>query len=573
MMALVRLSGATSWRFVLTVLLGVVAVLTGASLLALSGYLICRASQHPEILSLSALIVGVRLLALLRPMARYAERLSGHDLAFRALGTIRTTVFEHIEPHAPAGLEAFRDGELLSRLVGDVDELQDLVLRVLLPIAIAVPATVLVVVTFGWVDITSAVVLAAGLLTAATIPPLVAYRAASRVLAQQSELRALLTSDLVDLLGAAEELWLCGADRDATARLDAHDAALARFARRDAHTTGLSDAINLALAGLTTVGVLMASSAAASRGSLNPLYVAPMTLVALAMFEAVSPLSTAARRLPPLHVAGRRMQDLFHLEPVVAEPEVPGEAPGPHPAIRFEQASVTRRGADRPVFANLDLDLPPAARRVVTGASGAGKTTLLHLMVRFLERSAGTAELDGHDLASFRHADVRSRILLLGQDPHVFNSDLRENVKFARPGATDPEIITALERARLGPWFHDLPDGLDTRVGEAGRKLSGGERQRLAMARAFLVEPAVLLLDEPTAHLDAENAAGLLDDLWELAGDRSVILVAHGDRGPFATCPTIPISPDPWSVSAHVGATAGKVESGPRPTASGEATR
>ena len=541
MSALIRMSGAASWRFAATVLLGVAAVLTGASLLAVSGYLICRASQHPEILSLSALIVGVRLLALLRPMTRYAERLSGHDLAFRSLGTIRTKVFTSIEPHAPAGLEAFRDGELLSRLVSDVDELQDIVLRVLLPVAIAVPATALVVLAFGWVDLTSAIVLATGLVLAATISPLLAFRAASRARAQQSELRARLTADLVDLLGASEELWLCGADLEATARLETHDAALARFARRDARTTGVSDAVNLALAGLTTVGVLVTSSTAAARGLLNPLYVAPMTLVALAIFEAVAPLATSARRLPSLQMAGRRTLELFDLPSVVAEPDTPSDAPGPHPALQLERVSVTRRGSDRPVFADLDMDLPPAARLVLSGPSGAGKTTLLHVLVRFLERSAGIAELDGHDLASFRQDDVRSTVLLLGQDPHVFNSDLRENVAFARPGSSDLEIVNALERARLGPWFHGLPAGLDTRVGEAGRKLSGGERQRLAMARAFLADPAVLLLDEPTAHLDAANASGLLTDLWDRVGDRSVILVAHGDRGPFTSCPTVSI--------------------------------
>jgi thiol reductant ABC exporter CydC subunit len=546
--ALIRLVGVSWWRFAIAMALGVVAVLAGAGLLGLSGYLICRAAQQPAILSLGALMVGVRVLALLRPGARYGERLSGHDLAFRALGRLRTSVYARIEPLAPAGLEQFRRGELLSRMVSDVEELQDLVLRVMLPIGIALPASLLIVVGVGMADANAAAILAIGMTGALTFPPFMAYRTTARSGRQQAVLRAALTADLVETLGAAEELWLNGADQAAQIRLGGHDDALVRAASRDARAAGVADALGLAIAGFTTAAVLVATAGAARRHALDPLLVAPLVLVSLAAFEVAAPLSVAARRLPSLLTAGKRVLALIDRDADVAD-QADARRAGRRPDIDLHGVDVSRGRDHEPVLENLDFHLAPGERIVVTGPSGAGKTTLLQFLVRFLERTGGEAELDGEDLRHYRQDDVRRELLLLNQDPHVFNSDLRENVLLARPGATDADVFEALDRARLGAWARSLPDGLDTRVGEAGRTLSGGQRQRLAMARAFLADPSVLLLDEPTAHLDAQNAAGLLGDLWSEAGDRSVILVTHGHRGPFTSSRSVHL--DQHGVTMH----------------------
>jgi ABC-type multidrug transport system fused ATPase/permease subunit len=198
---------------------------------------------------------------------------------------------------------------------------------------------------------------------------------------------------------------------------------------------------------------------------------------------------------------------------------------------------VVLRGPDRRrVLDGVDLELPSGDRVVVAGPSGAGKTTLAQLLVRFLERQDGDARLGHRDLRDHRQDDVRAAVLLSAQEPHIFDATIRANLTLARPDASDTELHTALDRARLGAWVGSLPAGLDTVVGERGRTLSAGQRQRLALARAFLADPAVLVLDEPTAHLDGDTAAALLDDLWHRAGERSVLLITHGDAGPFGRC-------------------------------------
>jgi ABC-type transport system involved in cytochrome bd biosynthesis fused ATPase/permease subunit len=340
----------------------------------------------------------------------------------------------------------------------------------------------------------------------------------------------------VDALDAADELWLNGADARAAAAVVADDRTLVDVALRDARAAGAADAIGVAAGALTALAILAATTAAAGRGALDPLLVAPLTLVAVGAFEAVLPLSGAARQLPSVLAAGRRVLELVDRQAEVADPDRPAEPPSRRPEVALDRVVVVRGPDHRRVLDGVDLQLAPGDRAVVAGPSGAGKTTLAQLLVRFLERQDGDARLGPRDLRDHRQDDVRAAVLLGAQEPHIFDATIRANLTLARPDASDTELRTALDRARLGAWVASLPAGLDTVVGERGRTLSGGQRQRLALARAFLADPSVLVLDEPTAHLDGDTAAALLDDLWHRAGGRSVLLITHGDAGPFGRC-------------------------------------
>ena len=542
---LARLSGVRMGRFALAVLLGATAVLAGVALLGLSASLICRASRQPPILSLGVAIVTVRVLAIAGPLARYGERLVGHDVAFRSLGRLRVAMFERIEPLAPGELDLYRDGDLLSRVVRDIDEIQDLVLRVLLPAAVALVVVPVVVIALTLLLPVAGLVTLIGLVVAAILPPALAHRVTRRTQRGQGALRARLTSDLVDALDGAEELWLCGATEGVERRLAESDAALAAAGRADARGAGWSDAVLTLLTGVTSVGVLVLAASAAHRGVLDPLAVAPLALVAAAAFEIVVPLTSAARSIDAVRAAGARVLELGSREPALRDPTMPVDPPGPRPVVTTTDLAVDRGYGDaaRRALEGVTFTLGAGDRLLVVGPSGSGKSTLLLTLARFVERGGGEARLAGRDLRSFAQADVRHEVVLIEQDPHVFDSTIRENVALARPGSGDDDIRRALGHAQLGDFVASLPEGLDTRVGASGRALSGGQRQRLAMARAFLAEGSVLLVDEPTAHLDGDTAADLLDDLWAAAGDRSVLLASHDDPGPFGACGRVAVTP------------------------------
>jgi thiol reductant ABC exporter CydC subunit len=523
---LVALGGAPPGRLVGALLLGACAAGFGVALMTSAGYLVSRAAEQPPILSLTLAIVAVRFFGLARPLARYFERLASHDLAFRALGRIRTRFYEAIEPLAPARLEAYRRGELLDRMVGDVDALQGLYLRALGPPAVALLVGAVCVGAVAAVLPAAALVLAAGLLVGGVAVPALAARLA-RGSERRASVRGELTAELVELLRGAPEIVAYGREGDVLARARARDAELVRIGRRDALAAGVADSLSIVVAGITTAGVLAIAVAAHDAGALDRVLVAALALLALASFESVAVLPTAARELSSCLASGRRVLELSDREPAVREPLEPLAAPGRHPVVALEGVTARYGPGGEPALRGVDLTLEPGRRVALVGPSGAGKTTALNLLLRFLDAESGRVAIDGRDVREYRLEDVRGTFALAGQDSHLFAGSIRANLLLARPDAGDEQLVEALRRARLADWVAALPDGLDTIVGEEGTSLSGGQRQRLVVARALLRDAPVLLLDEPTAHLDVETAERLLDDVLDASEGRTVLLVTH----------------------------------------------
>jgi thiol reductant ABC exporter CydC subunit len=512
------------------VLLGAVTVLCGVGLMATAGYLITRAAERPAILSLTTAIVAVRFFGLARPFARYADRLWSHDLALRALGEVRARFFAAIEPLAPAGLQAFRRGDLMTRMIGDVDSLQGLYLRGLGPPLVALAAGAVCVGVTGAVLPSAGAMLAAGLLLAGVAVPALAGRLSRAAGRRQAAARGELTAEIVDVLRAAPELVVYGAEERILDRVRSADRELNRSAMHGAVAGGLGDGLSILVAGLTLVGVLALSVQAHAAGSLDRVLVAMLALLALASFEAVAGLPSAARELTATLASGRRVLELIDRAPAVRDCETPLAAPG---GSTLALAGVTAgyESGTAPVLSHFDLRLEPGRRVALIGPSGAGKTTVTNLLLRFLDPTEGRVSLDGRDLRRYRQQDVRATFALAGQEAHVFDSSIRANLLLARPDATEPELHLALRRAHLDDWVASLPDGLDTLVGEDGSRLSGGQRQRLTIARALLSDAAVLVLDEPTAHLDPETARAVIDEAFDAARDRSVLLITHREEG------------------------------------------
>jgi thiol reductant ABC exporter CydC subunit len=528
---LVQLSGVSRPRLAVAVALGAVATSLGVALIATSGYLISRAAQRPPVLALTVTIVIVRFLGLTRPPARYVDRLVSHDLALRSLSTIRSRFFARIEPLAPGQLDGFRRGDLVARMVGDVDRLDGLYVRGLCPPLSGLTVAVMCVIAATVMLPAAGAILAAGLAIAGLAVPVLAARWSREPSARLAAARARLSSQLVELLHSAPEIIAFGAAASRAEAVAETDRELAALTRRDAVRAGLADALVMLAAGLTTAAVLAAAVRARADGSLDPVLVATVTLLGLAAFEAVTPIPRAARELAVIGASGRRVLHLTSRRPLITDPDAP--LPSPPRDGTIELAGVTARypGSPRPVLERVDLRLEPGRRVALVGPSGSGKTTVTNVLLRFLDPEAGALLIDGHDARDHRQSHVRAMFSLAGQGAHLFNSTIRQNLLLARPDAADEELRTALARARLIDWVDGLPKGIETLVGEEGRRLSGGQRQRLVLARALLRDAPVLVLDEPTAHLDAATAEALMADVFAAAGDAAVLLITHRSEG------------------------------------------
>ncbi|MBV9796858.1 MAG: thiol reductant ABC exporter subunit CydC [Solirubrobacterales bacterium] len=519
------------WRLAGAVTLGALTVVFGVGLMASAGYLISRAAERPPILSLMVAIVAVQAFGLGRPVVRYLERLASHDMALRMLGRVRTRFYERIEPRAPAELDCYRKGDLLSRMVADVDAQQNLYLRSLEPVLVALLAGAVSVGAAAAFLPAAGVVLASGLLIVGLLVPALSGWLGARASRRQAGARGELSAELVELMRGAPELAAFGADQAALARIRTADSTLVKLARRNALATGAGDGLGLMVSGVTVAGVLALAVNAAAHGHLDRVLIATLALLALASFEAVMPLSAAARELFATLAAGRRLLELTGSEGAVHDPALPAAAPRWPFALALEDVRARYPRQPRPALDGVSLRLRAGERVALLGPSGAGKTTIVNLLLRFLDPEAGKVTLAGRDLRDFDQEDVRRMIAVAGQDSHLFSASIGDNVRLARPDASDYDVGQALRRARIWDWIEELPDGMETLVGEEGRELSGGQRQRIVLARALLAGAPVLVLDEPTAHLDPLTATALVRDVFSAASEQTVLLITHRDEG------------------------------------------
>lgn len=510
----------------LSVLAGVGAAGASVGLMATAAWLISRAALHPPVLHLMVAIVAVRAFGISRGVLRYVERLAGHDAALRALGALRVRLFTEVERLAPAGLAAYRRADLVQRLVGDVDAVLDMLTRVVLPYAVAVVVSAGSVALVATLSPAAGVALAAGLVVVGVLVPLVQRSAARRADGRLAPLRGELTTGTVDLLHGLDELVAYGADQARLSRLAEVDGRLRRTEQRSAGMAGASAAVTALTTGACLLIGLIAGAVAVRAGTLSGELLAVIVLTPLAVFEAAAGLPAAAQRFAGARAALGRLAEVCATPSPVAEPTVPADVPdGPH-TLRLENVSAAWEPG-RPVVRGLDLDLPPGRRVALTGPSGSGKSTVAALLVRWLDPVAGRITLDGVDLRDIAPEKVRRIVGYLPEDAYLFDTTIEENLRIGRRDAGAAQVREALEAARLAEWVDSLPQGLATPVGEHGMRLSGGQRRRLALARALLADFRVLILDEPTEHLDDATAAALTRDLLAAADGRTVLLITH----------------------------------------------
>jgi len=526
-----RIGRPVTGRMLLAVAAGVAATGAAIGLTATSAWLISRASERPGVLDLMLAVTGVRAFGVSRGAFRYAERLAGHDAAFRILARLRSSAYIRLERLAPAGLAEFRSGDLLSRLVDDVDGLADLWLRVLLPYLIAGIAGAATVGLIALVVPAAALVLAATLIFVAFAVPVVTIRIARRGERRISAERGDLAAASLEVLEGSPEIMVAGATEARLAALAGIDRRLAAAEARTSTGSGAGTLLSGLATGVAVWFGLVAGIAALRAGQIEGVMLAVVALTPIAVHEATAGLVPAAAHLPGLAAMAARLLDVTSRPDTVVEPARPEPLPAGPYGLR-SRGLRARYSPDAPdALLMPDFDVAPGGRLLVTGPSGSGKSTFAAVAVRFLEPSTGALELVGSeaetDIRRLAGDDVRRVICLCGQDPHVFDTSIAENVRMARPDATDDQVAAALGRAQLAPWINSLPDGLGTLVGEHGARLSGGQRQRLSLARALLADAPVVIFDEPTEHLDEATATALLGDLLAATAGRTVVMITH----------------------------------------------
>ena len=526
-----RLGRSVRARLGLALLAGLGAAASAVALTGTSAWLISRAAQQPPVLYLMVAIVAVRAFGVSRGALRYVERLAAHDASLRILGEVRARAYDRLERLAPAGLADHRSGDLLARLVADVDGLVDLWPRVVLPAAIAL------LVGSGAVIVIAALVPAAGLALAATLvvaavgAPLAARLVAGRTEARIAPIRGGLSAAALDLLQAGPELLVAGAVDRELARVAGASEDIARAEARSAAGAGIGALVASVASGAAVWLALVAGVAAVRSGALGGVALAVVVLLPLAAHELVGGLAPAAQQLVRLRSMADRLGAVIDRPDPVADPVARATPPSGPLGLRIRGLRARYRPDGPDVLTGVDLELGPGERALVTGPSGSGKSTLAAVLLRFLEPSSGSVELVGEagavDTRQLAGDDVRRLVGLCAQDAHLFDSTIAENIRLAKPGATDDELRGALARARLLGWVDGLPDGIATFVGEGGARLSGGQRQRLELARSILAERPIVIFDEPTEHLDEETAAALTTDLLEASAGRTVLFITH----------------------------------------------
>jgi ATP-binding cassette subfamily C protein CydC len=527
LLATLALARPAAGRLALATLLGAGALAAAIGLIATSAWLISRSAQRPQESAVAIAIVGVQFFALSRGLCRYAERVVGHDAAFRVLSDLRVRVYERLERLAPLGLPAFGNGDLLARLIGDIDSLQDLLLRVVPAFAIALVVGATTVVLEWWMLPAAGLILLVALLIAGTLVPWLTGTLAARTEARQAAARGDLTSSVVDLIEGAPELAVNGATAEQLGSAMAADTEVTRLAGTAARTAGIGQGLSSLCIGLAMWGALLVGVSAVHAGRLEGVLLAGIALIPLVAFELVTGLPAATQTLQRVRRSAARVFEVMETPPPVLEPTHPvALSAAPH-TLRVRDLRFSYPGEDRWALDGVDLDLSPGRRVAVVGPSGAGKSTLAGVLLRFLDYESGSVTLDDVEIAALDGDQYRRVVGLVSQDAHIFDSTLEENLRLAKREASTEEIEGALADTRLLDWMRELPRGLATEVGERGARMSGGQRQRLAVARALLADFPLLILDEPGEHLDVQSADAIVADLLAITRDRATLLITH----------------------------------------------
>lgn len=513
-------------------ILSLLAAVSAIGLLSLSGwFLAATAYAGLNVATAKAFnfffpSIGVRIFAITRTLTRYGERVISHDATFKILETLRTWCYTRLEPLAPARLGRIHSGDLLTRIITDIDTLDNLYLRVLSPTAVAATVTALLTGFIYLYNPNIALLCAGSLVTAGIGIPFIADRAARSAARMLNEQTARLRTVLVDGINGLAALLACGAQTRQLEQIRLRHQEMIRTQYKMSRVTGLTNALMTLVSGIAVVGSLYIGVGAVTAGNLTGPQLALIVLAVIAGFDALIPLPKAYQYLGQTKKAADRLLKITQMQPAVTFKKKSNFLPREN-HISFENISFQYTHTHHPALEKVSIEIQPRQHTAIMGATGSGKSTLLYLLARFEDPSRGEIKLGDVPLNHLAEKELRNRVCIVDQRAHIFNGTLQDNLLIANPRAKNTSIHDALSCVLLSDLVQSLPKGIDTWVGEAGRLLSGGQARRLSIARALLSDAPIWAFDEPTEGLDTETAGAMMQNLMKQGTDKTIIMITH----------------------------------------------
>lgn len=510
-------------KVALAALLGFITVGSSIALMSVSAWLISRAAQRPDIAAISLAVVGVRGFGISRAVFRYLERLASHHITFKLLAEFRVWFYTAIEPLAPAGLSAYRSGDLLGRVVNDVESLQEFYIRVIAPPLVALITLIGMVIFFAVFDPLSALVLFLFMTFGGTALPLFAWWRAHHPGQALVEHRASLNASLLDGIQGMADAQAYGYSQSQLTEFHRLNDELTTQEQKLARLNGLQEAGGLLVVNLASLAVL-----AVAIPRVDAIFLATLTLGTVAAFEAITPLAVAAMHLGTSLAAGKRLFAIADTTTPITDTASNDTVVVPQSAsISVQHLSFGYQDNLNLVLNDVAFEVTAGGKLAIVGPTGAGKSSIVNVLLRFWDYEHGDISINGQDLRAYPLENLRQHIAVMSQRTHLFRTTIRENIRIARDGATEADVINAAQKAQIHDFIIGLPDGYDTIVGESGANLSGGERQRIALARALLKNAPILILDEATANLDSVTERAILSTVYDAAESQTLIVITH----------------------------------------------
>lgn len=521
---LLKLASAYKWWMLLAALLGFFTVGSGIGLLMTSAYIISKAALHPSVAELQVGIVGVRFFGISRGLFRYLERLVSHDTTFRMLSKFRVWFYKALEPLAPARLQKYRSGDLLNRIISDVQTLEYFYVRVIAPPLVAIGISILMFVLLGTYSVLFSLILLFFHLTAGIGVPVLSYlyskNIGGKILLKRAELNMLV----LDLVQGISELLVFGRDEEQRKEIMRVNAELENLNQKMARISAMHESLIGLLMNGAVAALLMLAVPMVVRGVLDGVYLAVISLGIMASFEALLPLPETIQFMEKNVRAAQRLFEIIDAPPEISDRPNVENCP---PQFELEIRNLSFKYESTVVLDDICMRFPPGSKTAVVGPSGAGKSTLIQLLLRFWEYEEGEILLGGKELHTLAQDAVRQQMAVVSQKTYLFNESLKENLLLADQSANIRKITEAAKKAQIHDSIMRLENNYNASAGDQGMQFSGGQRQRLAIARALLKKAPILLLDEAAANLDALTEQKILQTILQTNNEKTVIHITH----------------------------------------------